>query len=366
MHFRRIMKNHKDIILFLNISFITNRRILYFIEENLLDNFLYLNEKSLKETEFLTDEEKDRLLVNLGKVNLDMVKNRLYSQNIKYVTILDENYPKRLNNIFDPPAILYYRGNLEKLRNPIAVVGARKATDYGIWATNKIISELRGYDISIVSGMALGIDRAAHIASIKNKLFTAGVIASSIDVQYPKRNRDLYQQMQDNLLLSEYAFDIEPLRRNFVIRNRIISGLSLGVLVVEANESSGSLITASFAIEQNKDVFAVPGNISSLSSQGPNMLIAKGASIITSGKDLINQLPFIKESTKVNNIQLNNLNLTMEEIKVYELLKVNILGVDDLIKLTNLSISSLYVILTKLEMNRLVDRLPSGKYSLKI
>lgn len=364
MRFRRLMKNHNDIILFLNYSFISNRRILQFIDENLLDNFLYLNNKSLIENQFLTDDEKDRLLESLKYLNIEQLKNQLYSYGIKYLNILENDYPQRLKNIFDPPAILYYRGNISMLKNPLAVIGSRKASDYGIWATNKLISELKGYDVSIVSGMALGIDRAAHMAAIDNNIFTAGVLASSIDIQYPKRNNDLYNLMKDNLLISEYPLNVEPLRRNFVIRNRIISGLSLGVIVVEANESSGSLITANFAIEQNKDVFGVPGNINLISSKGTNMLISKGAHIVTSGKDIIDKMPFIKEIDKISRLNLNKLQLSDIDLKVIDILKRGLFSIDEISNISQLKISQLYVTLTKLEMNYIIHKLPSGKFTL--
>ena len=210
--------------------------------------------------------------------------------NFDKITINDKCYPKQLKTIYDPPKVLYVRGNKEILENfGIAIVGSRNCTKYG-----EIISKNLGYnlakkDVVIISGLAKGIDSFAHIGSIYAKGKTIAVLGNSIDTIYPKENEVLAQKILEygGAIISEYSENAKIEKSNFPARNRIISGLSQGVIIVEAKEKSGSLITADFALEQGKDIYAVPGSITSLNSVGTNELIKQGAIPITSYKDVL-------------------------------------------------------------------------------
>ena len=214
---------------------------------------------------------------------------------IEEINIEDERYPNKLRNIYDPPKKLYVLGNGKILKNKgIAIVGSRKATDYGKKVTLKISTELVNKEINIISGLAIGIDSYAHmgalIASEKGK--TIAVLGSGIDEIYPKENTELARKIiqTGGCIVSEYPLGTKPNKINFPQRNRIISGLSDGVVVVEATKSSGSLITAEFGMEQGREIFAVPGNIFNPASEGTNELIRDGATIVLSSKEIIEEI----------------------------------------------------------------------------
>ena len=161
---------------------------------------------------FLTSNEIQKLLSIYSKFDMDKYKAQLYSRNINYSTILDETFPEKLKNICNPPAVIFYKGKLDIIACAVAIVGSRKATEYGKWATKKLVKELSRYDVTIVSGMALGIDRCAHEEALHNKLHTCGVLASSLDIEYPSSNSDLYKAMKGQLLISEFGLATEPLK----------------------------------------------------------------------------------------------------------------------------------------------------------
>lgn len=360
------MYNHRRIILFLNIIGINNLRIINFISEGLLDYFLHLSKNGINRLFFLTDLEKKYIIEKYDQINIDEEINKLYELSIKYSTIIDENYPLKLKKIYNAPAIIYYKGKgFDDIDQCLAIVGTRKPTSYGKWCTNKIIQELSKFRISTVSGMALGIDAQVHLNSIESNIHTIGVLASSLEIEYPKTNKYIYDLMENNLLISEFPLGTNPIKRNFVFRNRIISGLSLGVLVIEAASESGSLITAKFALEQNRDVFAIPGNINSVYSQGCNELIKKGAKIIQNASDLIEEFSFLEEVYSIINSNNINKNFTQEEKIIIKTLENKILSIDDMSNLTGININKLYAILVNLEMNDIVINLNGNIYSLK-
>lgn len=354
------MYNYRDIILFLNICRINNLKILNLISSSGMDKLLYLNEKSIDRIGIFTAAEKDKLKDKLN-INIENYKHKLYQQGYEFLTILDINYPQNLKNIFNAPSIIYIKGKkIDRLNNSIAIVGTRKPTEYGRWVTKKIIKELKKYDLSIISGMALGIDYIAHREAIENDLCTAGILASSLDIVYPKTNIELYVDMENQILISEFPFTTEPIKRNFVMRNRIISGLSLGVLVIEAAENSGSLITANYAIEQNKGVFAIPGGIDSVYSKGTNNLIKNGAKIVQNAEDIVEELPFIKEVEKVLNISERE--ISNNEIKILEILSIKNTNINEIITLSNMDISECYASIMKLEMSGRIISLGNNFY----
>ncbi|WP_423832337.1 DNA-processing protein DprA [Streptococcus equinus] len=206
------------------------------------------------------------------------------------ISILDDEYPIELKNCYNPPVLLFYQGNVDLLKRPkMAVVGARTASQTGTKSVQKIVSEL-GNQFVIVSGLARGIDTSAHISALKNGGATIAVIGCGLDVHYPKENKLLQEFLGKNhLILSEYAVGEAPLKFHFPERNRIIAGLSQGVIVAEAKMRSGSLITCERALEEGRDVLAIPGNILDGKSDGCHHLIKEGAKCITSGMDVLSE-----------------------------------------------------------------------------
>ena len=217
---------------------------------------------------------------------------------ISVVTCLDELYPHNLLNIYDRPAFFYVLGRLDNEDVPLAIVGSRNASTYGRYTTDRISRELALRGITIVSGMARGIDSCAHRGALAAKGRTIAVLGSGLDVIYPPENKKLFDAISSNgAVISEFPLGTQPLSYNFPARNRIISGLSYGVVVVEAGEKSGSLITAKLAMEQGREVFAIPGAIDSASSRGTNSLIKQGAKLVENIDDILEDiLPQLEQS----------------------------------------------------------------------
>ena len=213
--------------------------------------------------------------------------------NIKKINVYDEEYPEKLKSIYDKPLVLYAEGNIELLKEKsIAIVGSRECSKYGMNVSEKLSYNLAKENICIISGLAKGIDRYAHIGALRAGGKTIAVLGNGLDTIYLYENKDLYELILKNngLIITEYIIGTKPNRLNFPARNRIISGLSDGIVVVEAGEKSGALITAEFGMEQGKEVFAVPGNIDSLKSVGTNQLIKDGASIVLDYKDVVDNI----------------------------------------------------------------------------
>jgi DNA processing protein len=219
---------------------------------------------------------------------------RATSAGAQIVTLDDPAYPVQLKNIFDPPVVLYVRGDIDLLSETgVAVVGTRHPTPYGIGMAQRLASDLASHGIVIISGMARGVDTLAHKGALEGKGRTVAVWGTGIDVCYPRENKKLTEQILENggAIVSEFAIGTFAAPQNFPIRNRIISGLAIGVLVVEAGEYSGTRITARNALEQSRDVYAVPGNVTNKQSWGPNTLIKQGAKLIATWEDVWEELP---------------------------------------------------------------------------
>lgn len=223
----------------------------------------------------------------------DSLRESLQAAECCLLSLGESDYPALLREIHDPPLMLYLRGRRELLHNAmLAMVGSRRASHRGEQDASAFANALAGSGYTIVSGLAMGIDAAAHRGALNTNASTVAVLGCGVDVCYPRRNRELYQAIAESgLLLSEYPPGAEPLRHQFPRRNRIISGLSLGVLVVEATVRSGSLITARQALEQNREVFALPGSIHSPASRGCNALIREGAKLVETLDDIVAELP---------------------------------------------------------------------------
>lgn len=224
----------------------------------------------------------------------EQIIDRVQQSGLDLLCLDAPDYPPSLKEIFDPPIVLYVRGSKESLAKPgIAIVGTRRPSPYGSSVAEQLAAELASRGLAVYSGLARGIDTAAHRGALKAKGKTAAVLGSGVDVIYPPENKKIAQQILDEggVLVSEFPLGCFPAPQNFPIRNRIISGLSLGTVVVEASEYSGSLITARMALEQNREVFAIPGNLTSENSRGPNQLIQQGAKLVLSWRDIVEELP---------------------------------------------------------------------------
>lgn len=247
---------------------------------------------SLRDMAVVSKNKKPLIFMEHYK-NLDSKALRKEFNRFPSLSILDKEYPLELKNIYNPPVLLFYQGDLDLLARPkLAVVGSRNASQMGVAAVKKIIQDLSKQFV-IISGLARGIDTAAHLASLKSGGATIAVIGTGLDVHYPKENRRLQDYIAKNhLLLSEYEAQSQSLKYHFPERNRIIAGLSQGVMVAEAKIRSGSLITCERAMEEGRDVFVVPGNILDGQSEGCHHLIQEGAKCITSGFDILNEFNF--------------------------------------------------------------------------
>ncbi len=234
----------------------------------------------------------DALVTLRPRISLDAEMEKLERYKVKVLTCDDPLYPSRLKEIYDYPPVLYVRGNFAAEDEPcLAIVGTRRPTIYGRQVTEEIVADLARSKITIVSGLARGIDSVAHRAALDAGGKTVAVFGSGLDIVYPGENAKLAQAiMEHGALVSEYPLGVKPKAENFPLRNRIMSGLSLGVLVVEAGERSGALITAHQALEQNREVFAIPGSILSPASQGTNRLIQEGAKLVRNYTDILQEL----------------------------------------------------------------------------
>jgi DNA processing protein len=292
---------------------------------------------------------------------------RLEADTARLVTYISCDYPKSLFEIPDPPPFLYVRGELRSQEPAIAIVGSRRATSYGLMTTGKLAEGLAINGVCVVSGMARGVDTAAHRGALRAGGRSIGVLGCGVDRMYPPENRLLFEEMTvKGCLVSEFPLGTQPLAENFPRRNRIISGLSSGVLVVEAAEKSGSLITAQYALEHGRDVFAVPGNISFASSRGCNRLIKQGAKLVDCVEDILEELPGGAGASAGTPLFLpppRIFALTPKEAAIYELLARSPLHIDDIISQTELTAGEVSSMLLHLELKGAVTPLPGTHYA---
>lgn len=302
---------------------------------------------------------------------------------LKTLTINDNSYPFLLKEIYNPPQKLYYKGNLNILEKTcISIVGTRRYSDYGEFMTEKIIEELAILDIAIVSGLAKGIDTIAHKTALKNNIPTIAVLGSGIENIYPKQNISLAKIIeQKGLLFSEYEPYGEPLNFHFPERNRIISGLCIATIVIEAPEKSGALITAKLALEQGREIFAVPADADRETSKGIIRLLQQGAAYpVSSGQDIIEVLKkqphlfemkkrkILNNPAKISGCNINKppkLNLTQDESAVYESLTRRPQPLDQLLIKTQLRPQNLLSAISFLEIKNLI-LIKDGKYARKL
>ena len=304
---------------------------------------------------------------------------RARDSGISVLSMDDPLYPRRLKEIYDPPIVLYVRGDAEVLNKPgIAMVGTRHPTPYGSGMAERLSCDLAGQGLVVISGMARGVDTASHRGAISGKGKTVGVFGTGVDVIYPKENSRLSEQILScgGALISEFPLGTFAAPQNFPIRNRIISGMSIGVLVVEAAEYSGTRITARLALEQNRDVFAVPGNVTNKNSWGPNTLIKQGAKLVATWEDVWEDLPTevrltlsppaAAESAEASSSSLfPNDGLPPHERRILSLLKADeATHIDQIVEKleSELSSSEIFAALFELELNGKVRQMPGKNF----
>lgn len=282
----------------------------------------------------------------------------LEKEKIKFILYNEIDYPEQLRNIFNPPIGIFTKGNLPDFQNSIAVIGARKASDYGKTAAYKLSYELASHGISIVSGMARGIDSCSHRGALDGNGITVAVMGSGFKNIYPKENTSLADEIiKKGCVITEYMPDVLPLAYNFPARNRIISGLTRAILVIEAGEKSGSLITVSCALEQGKDVFAVPGNIFSYGSYGTNKLIQDGAKPITNVQDILDEFKIDYREKRIES-------LDEYEGEILNLLKLGGMKVEQILENSDLNSNVILTTLSKLECRGLIKKVYGNHYML--
>lgn len=330
------------------------------------------------------DQLPDRLLIHAKeleqlKLPWSSIQQQLHSSDtvqsirtlkaspIRTITVLDDEYPELLREIAQPPWVLYVLGDVSLLKRPsLGIVGTRHPSHYGRTVARKLSSQLAENGFTIVSGMAIGIDSEAHSGALEVKGDTVAVLGCGVDVVYPKSNTRLYKEIiHSGAVVSEFPPGTTPLPGFFPQRNRIISGLSRGAIIVEAQEKSGSLITADASVEQNRDVFAIPGPITSPKSIGPNRLIQQGAKCVTTVEDVLEEYPDVQPPSQHHHqvtTAEGSVQLSFDEARVLEQLEVEPIHLDVLAERTSLSLAELHSLLLSLQLKRLVKQLPGSQF----
>jgi len=287
------------------------------------------------------------------------------------VTQEDAEYPELLRQIYDPPIVLYVKGTFEnKDKNGVAMVGSRQTTHYGIEIARKLAYQLAYIGVTVVSGGARGIDTAAHQGALSGKGRTICVLGTGINIVFPPENAELFERIAaSGAVITQYPFNRKADKQSFAIRNRIVAGMTLGTVVVEANLTSGALITANFATEYGRQVFAVPGRIDSPRSKGCHELIKKGAKLCEGAEDILSEFEYLfPASNRPPSVSetgvLPALELSENEQKVYDVLDGDPTSIDDVIRQSGLPSSAVSVALLSLEMKRAVRQIP-GKLFLR-
>lgn len=340
------------------------------MEEKIYFLGLYIKEKgSFKCFKCLEDFTFFEKYIEEHKLKLSHLKEiaeqeleRAEKLNIQIIFIKEENFPEELQTIPYPPPFLYLKGTLSNSKK-LAIVGSRKPTSYGKEVAILFAKELSQAGLCLISGLARGIDTLVHQVCINFKRETIAILGSGLDVVYPPENKRLFEEIMENkgAVISEFPLGTKPKRENFPRRNRLISGLSSGVLIVEAGERSGTLITAKWAQEQGKDVFAIPGNIFSEQSKGTHLLLKEGAIPVTYPKEILEYLginfsPYQKEEETIH--------LSPEEEKILQILSSYPIHLEEIILKTGLPLNTLLPLLTELEVKNLILSLPGKFYQL--
>ncbi|MEW6095460.1 MAG: DNA-processing protein DprA [bacterium] len=327
---------------------------------------------SLSQVKGIGKQIAQRIIEEKDKVKVDIELEKIGKEGVKILTLDSEEYPINLKYIYDPPPVLYVKGRIEpKDRLAIAMVGSRAATTYGKTIASKLAAELVSAEFTIISGLARGIDVASHLGAINAKGRTIAVLGCGIDIIYPQENKKLfYEIIEHGAIVTEFPFGTPPERFNFPQRNRIISGLALGTVIVEAPMRSGALITANCALEQNREVFAVPGHVESRLSKGTHHLIKQGAKLTETAQDIIEELELFSEAIKKPMIKSmaqvkknNEIVLSKDEDKIYQLVSPSEpQHIDTICYSSQMTASQVAAILIQLEIKGMVKQLIGKRF----
>jgi DNA processing protein len=313
----------------------------------------------------LGEQAIDNIVTRRREIDPDRELTKVHAAQAHLLTLNDPEYPRILKEIDSPPSVLYVRGKLDSKDDlALSVVGTRKATKYGRDVAYSLSRELAQQTITIISGMALGVDSAAHNGALDAGGRTIAIFGCGIDLIYPRENRELAQRIVDNgAIISEFPIGTQPVATNFPRRNRILSGLALGVLVVEAPENSGALITASFAADQGREVFAVPSNIFNRMGRGANRLIQDGAKLVMDVNDILNELNIVHENVQIRERTESVVPSNSAEMQLLEHLNADPIHIDDLARLCDLPIAQVSSTLTILELKGVAQMVGHMQYS---
>jgi DNA processing protein len=322
--------------------------------------------KQLKEVPGIDIKIAQNIFASDGEVFALEQMNKSEKEEIKIISFWDDEYPEYLKNILYPPTLLFCKGDTCLLNNNcIGIVGTRNPSQYGAECAKYFTSKICCNTFTIVSGLAHGIDTIAHNTTLENNGKTIAVLGCGVDIVYPKENKELYKNICNvGLVLSEYYIGSEPNIKNFPARNRIISGLSKGVILIESDINGGGMITAGFALDQNREVYAVPGPINSRKSKGTNKLIKEGrAKLLQNADDLLADFNLKTSKTEKSKDNLP-LNLSLVENKIYSVLGSGIKHIDDIIEESGISISEILVSLTNLELKGIIRQMPGKLFEI--
>lgn len=348
------MESLEKLLLKLSIAQVNYNTLSVFLSNRRMSEILSLNIEEVKE--HIPEEYEKIRELNDEKIN--KIYEKLKNDEVSIVCLGHEDYPENLSSIPNPPPILYIKGKLkENDNNAIGIVGTRKPTEYGRIVSYEFAKKLSDYKITIVSGLAIGIDTAAHSGAIENGGRTIGVIGCGIDIVYPKTNKRLFELVKDNgAILSEFPPGTEPLSYNFPLRNRIISGLSKAIIAVQATSKSGVFSTVKWATDLGREVFAVPGNINVPQSEGTNKLLKMGANIITEVNDILSFLGIEEKKFE------EELELPDDEKKIFDILSDEPLSIEIISGILGFTLQHTSSSLLLLELKGYVKDVGGKKY----
>lgn len=283
------MNEKKYLIWFSSINILPIKKIKLMQNAKEIEKIYKLTEKELLKIEGLNLLDVAEIAKNKDEKLLEKYENYINKNEIEVISINDKQYPEKLKNIYDPPVIIFAKGNMKLLNEKaVAIVGSRETNEYGKKQAYEISYNLSKNNITIVSGLAKGIDEMAHLGALNANKNTIAVIGTGHDIVYPKENKNIYGNIiKDGLVISEYLVGTKPMPKNFPMRNRIVAAIADAVLVIQARKNSGAIITADFALEYGKNIYALPGNVDNFYSEGSNLLIKEGANVIINYKNIL-------------------------------------------------------------------------------
>jgi len=367
MEFEKDMSSYREWIILSKIPHLGPKRCRQLVEYfGSPKKVLSASSKSLLRVPEIGEKMVSSIIQERERIDVDEDLKTIDRLGIHLISFQDDKYPQNLLHTFNPPSLLYIRGSLkEEDKDAVAMVGTRRATIYGKMMVRKLARDLAKEGLTIVSGMARGVDTAAHLGALEAGGRTIAVLGCGVDVVYPLENRRLMAEIiESGAVISEFPLRTSPEGVNFPRRNRIISGLSKGVVVVEAPLRSGALITADFALEEGREVFAVPGNINSPYSQGTNRLIKQGAKLVEDAQDILEELDLslLGEMKRREGSAKRELSLSLEEEKILNLLGEEPLHIDLLVQESSLPASRVAEVLMRLEIKGLVRQLAGQQF----